>query len=200
MTVVGRSTMTQTGADQGTWSDSAERQSRWGDSAEDPRQSQNTGEMQGQRSGQQQQRQQGEVNVADDERAVSVAAGSILALLGLSRGSLPGLIIAGLGGGMIYRGATGRCPAYARLGVNTAEEQQRRQQEEPYDGRAVHIAQAFLINKPAEQLYSFWRNFENLPRIMTHLESVRVIDERRSHWAAKSTAVGKQFEWDAEIT
>ncbi len=37
------------------------------------------------------------VNVGDSERAVSVAAGAIIGLLGLSRGSLPGLLGAAVG-------------------------------------------------------------------------------------------------------
>jgi uncharacterized membrane protein len=48
-------------------------------------------------------------------------------------------------------------------------------------------------------MYTYWRNFENLPRFMYHLESVERLDERRSHWVAKGPA-GTQVEWDAEIT
>jgi uncharacterized membrane protein len=49
-------------------------------------------------------------------------------------------------------------------------------------------------------LYSFWRKLENLPSIMSHLESVTVIDDRRSHWAARAPKIaGGQVEWDAEI-
>jgi len=43
-----------------------------------------------------------------------------------------------------------------------------------------------------------WRDFSNLPRFMNHLESVQVIDQRRSHWKTKAPA-GKSVEWDAEI-
>jgi uncharacterized membrane protein len=39
---------------------------------------------------------------------------------------------------------------------------------------------------------------ENLPRVMSHIESVQMIDERRSHWVAKAP-VGSKVEWDAEI-
>jgi uncharacterized membrane protein len=53
------------------------------------------------------------------------------------------------------------------------------------------------IDKPAEELYGFWRNFENLPSFMEHLERVKVIDDRRSHWVAKAPA--GEVEWDAEI-
>ncbi|MDB5353894.1 MAG: cyclase/dehydrase [Phycisphaerales bacterium] len=136
------------------------------------------------------------VNVGRAERAVSVAAGSIVALEGLSRRSVPGMIMAALGGALVYRGATGRCPAYESLGVDTAHEAGRGRTE-----RGIHVATAFLIHRPAEELYKFWRNFENLPRIMTHLESVRTLDNGRSHWVARMKSMGgKRMEWDAEIT
>src|SRR5205814_3086482 len=48
------------------------------------------------------------------------------------------------------------------------------------------------------ELYGFWKNFENLPRFMRHLERVQKIDEQRSHWVAKGPA-GYSVEWDAEI-
>jgi len=54
------------------------------------------------------------------------------------------------------------------------------------------------INSTPEKLYTFWRNFENLPRFMNHLKSVKVIDDTRSHWVAKGPARAKA-EWDAEI-
>ena len=33
---------------------------------------------------------------------------------------------------------------------------------------------------------------------MQHLESVQVVDDKRSHWVAKAPA-GRKVEWDAEI-
>lgn len=65
--------------------------------------------------------------------------------------------------------------------------------------RAIHTKMSVTVNKPVEEVYAFWRDFENLPRFMRHLESVRVLDERRSHWVAKAPA-GATVEWDAEIT
>ena len=55
------------------------------------------------------------------------------------------------------------------------------------------------INKPTEEVYDFWRNFENLPRFMRHLESVKVLDNGRSRWKAKAPA-GASVEWEAELT
>jgi uncharacterized membrane protein len=150
---------------------------------------------QGQGAGQQQ-----SVNVGDGERMVSLAAGAIVGLLGLSRRSLPGLLIAGVGGAMIYRGATGHCHAYDALGIDTTEDQDR--SEEQIARRGIHVSNSYQINKPASELYRLWRNFENLPQIMTHLESVRNIDDRRSHWVARLPRVagGKTLEWDAQVT
>lgn len=147
--------------------------------------------------GQQQQEEDG-VNVSRGERATSIAAGSVLALLGLGRRGLPGLLAAGVGGALLYRGSTGHCPAYAALGMNTAQDDASEQQEGEH---AIHVEQSFLINRPAEQLYSFWRNFENLPRFLSHIDRIEVQSERRSHWVARlSRLAGGKLEWDAEIT
>lgn len=55
------------------------------------------------------------------------------------------------------------------------------------------------VNRHRGEVYRFWRNLENLPRFMSHLEAVRVIDERRSHWRVKGPA-GRAIEWNSEIT
>src|SRR4051812_31399311 len=65
---------------------------------------------------------QGGQNVGPSERATSVAAGAIVALLGLSRRSIPGLLMAGIGSAMMYRGASGHCPVYGSLGIDTAHD------------------------------------------------------------------------------
>jgi uncharacterized membrane protein len=54
------------------------------------------------------------------------------------------------------------------------------------------------INRSANEIYAFWRDFENLPRFMSHLESVQETEGQRSHWKAKAPA-GMTVEWDAEI-
>jgi uncharacterized membrane protein len=62
---------------------------------------------------------------------------------------------------------------------------------------AVRV-KSITINRQPEEVYHFWRNFENLPRFMSHLESVQVIDERRSRWEAVAPA-GMTVEWEAQI-
>lgn len=64
--------------------------------------------------------------------------------------------------------------------------------------RRIRIEAAITVNRPAAEAYRFWRDFENLPRFMYHLESVRCDDARRSHWTARGPA-GRGIEWDAQI-
>jgi hypothetical protein len=62
------------------------------------------------------------VNVGGTERAISALAGGSLLAYGLSRRSLPGLLTAIVGGGLVYRGMTGYCTLYDALGVSTLED------------------------------------------------------------------------------
>jgi uncharacterized membrane protein len=62
----------------------------------------------------------------------------------------------------------------------------------------LHVTKRVTINRPRDEVYRFWRNFENFPRFMLHLESVTATGDRRSHWVAKAPA-GTNVEWDAEI-
>jgi uncharacterized membrane protein len=67
------------------------------------------------------------------------------------------------------------------------------------DEGIIRTKKSITVGKPVSEVYAFWRDFENLPRFMRHLESVTVIDERRSHWIAKAPA-RQSVEWDAEMT
>jgi len=142
------------------------------------------------------------VNVAMAERAASLAGGALLAVLGLKRRSLGGLIVAAVGGALVKRGVTGHCDMYQRLGVDTAHtEHQQSKQRDRIAQRGIQIERSYLIDRSPDDLYGFWRKFDNLPQIMTHLKEVRVIDDRRSHWVASAPAIaGGSVEWDAEIT
>jgi uncharacterized membrane protein len=63
----------------------------------------------------------------------------------------------------------------------------------------IRLTHSITINRSPEEVYSFWRNLENLPRFMLHLQSVQALDERTSHWVTAGPA-GSRVEWDAEIT
>jgi uncharacterized membrane protein len=61
-----------------------------------------------------------------------------------------------------------------------------------------HLTKAVTVRRSAEEVYRFWRDFRNFPSFMSHLESVAVMDERRSHWTARGPAA-RLVEWEAEI-
>jgi uncharacterized membrane protein len=143
-------------------------------------------------------------NVGETERSISIAAGAALGLLALTRPfSLRGLVLGVGAAALIKRGVSGSCEMYSALGVNTREEKDEHAASaapNQYFEHGIHVEQSISINKPAQELYNFWRNFTNLPRVMSHLNSVTVADGngKRSHWAAKAP-LGFQVEWDAEI-
>jgi uncharacterized membrane protein len=138
------------------------------------------------------------VNVGQTERWASALAGGALAIYGLTRRTWGGFVLALVGGTLIYRGSTGHCYMYDALGVNTTGTASDNPLVSVPANRGIKVEKSVAINKSPEELYSFWRNFENLPRFMNHLESVKRTGEGRSHWVAKAPA-GKTVEWDAEI-
>jgi uncharacterized membrane protein len=62
----------------------------------------------------------------------------------------------------------------------------------------LKIEYAVEVQCPAPELYQFWRNIEQLPRILRHVESVEPLDAWHSHWVARGP-LGPALEWDAEI-
>jgi len=136
-------------------------------------------------------------NVGKMERIPSAIAGAALVAYGLSRRNLPGFVIAVAGGEMLYRGATGRCPIYSAIGVNTSKKGAN-PDAVVFHNQGVQVRESVTIDQTVGKLYAFWRNFENLPKFMEHLQSVEIIDKTHSRWVAKGPA-GRKIEWNAEI-
>lgn len=63
----------------------------------------------------------------------------------------------------------------------------------------VQAVNTIIINKPPEEVYSFYRDFERLSTFMKNIESVTVTGDRTSHWVASGPG-GIRVEWDAETT
>jgi uncharacterized membrane protein len=81
------------------------------------------------------------------------------------------------------------------LGVDTSRSNTKRALGGP---AGVHVDERTIINRPAAELYSLWRNLENLPRFMSHLASVERLTDTLSRWKAEGPA-GAPVEWNAEI-
>jgi uncharacterized membrane protein len=137
------------------------------------------------------------INLGTSERIVSAFGGAALVAIGLRNiGSLSG-ITALLGGGfLLTRGLSGYCAI-----TNAIEHK-----SQSRNASAMEIKSTFTVNKPRADVYAFWRNLENLPRFMQHLENVTELDDKRSSWTAKIPGADKipgkigQVSWEAEIT
>ncbi len=134
-------------------------------------------------------------NVADVERVASVLGGAAMLGLGLRQRSFGGILLALLGGTLIHRGATGHCKMYEAMGVNS---RQLKDGTGVPDNQGTKVVKAIMIARPRLEVFRFWRDLENLPRFMNHLESVRELDSRRSQWKAKAP-LGQTVQWMAEI-
>jgi uncharacterized membrane protein len=140
-------------------------------------------------------------NVSEAERWISLVGGSSLVAYALMRRNTSGFGLAALGGSLIWRGATGHCPMYETLGVNTASRGYGKgtgsRAGVPYE-LGIRVDHEIQIAKPVHEVYAFWRDLSNLPRFMDHLETVKIVNDRLTHWVAKGP-VGINVEWDAEI-
>ncbi|MBI4472378.1 MAG: SRPBCC family protein [Acidobacteria bacterium] len=68
----------------------------------------------------------------------------------------------------------------------------------PY-GYGIKLKKAVTVNRPAAELYQYWRNLKHLPQFVDNTVSVNILDEKHSRWTLHVGA-GLQLEWDAEIT
>lgn len=128
------------------------------------------------------------VNLA--ERIFSVAAGAFLFYKGLK--SLTDHPISGVskmlaGGTLFSRGISGYSLIYKKLGTDSTKPE------------AINIKQQFIVNKPREEVFRFWRKLENLPLFMQHLESVEQTDPKRSVWKARFAKDLPPLSWEAVI-
>jgi uncharacterized membrane protein len=129
-------------------------------------------------------------NLSTAERTISIATGIKLAVSGFKgifKSPFSSIIKLGAGGYLLNRGITGHCELYSRMGRNSTE---------PVN---VNIRSSYLIDKPRQEVYDFWRKLDNLPLFMKHLESVELIDDKRSHWVLKLPTGVAKVSWDAEI-
>ena len=135
------------------------------------------------------------VNVGRQERNWSIIGGAAILGASLAGRGLTRILGALLGGSLIYRGVSGHCHTYEMLGVNRTSETDRA----GVPDQAGHkVVQSIVIQRPRQELYAHWRNLENLADIMSHVKSVTVLDDRKSHWVVTGPA-GTSLEWDAEI-
>lgn len=141
------------------------------------------------------------------DRWVSVLAGSALAVYGLERRDRGGVLLALLGAALVHRGVTAR-PVFRALTTRHAAAESYGDDahgDAPTSraaafraSDAVKVERSITVNRDASELYTLWKNPENLPRFMDWLEDVHTIDGRHARWRAKGPA-GTSIEWIAEV-
>lgn len=147
-----------------------------------------------------------EPNVGETERMISTLIGGGLLFRSALRPSWRSGLSALLGVALLHRGLTGYCPGYARLGVDTSEPHAGNSGDTSLLGRrkirtsrAVKISQTVTVGRSLGDLYRFWRNLENLPKVMSHVRSVEIVNDQLSHWVIETLPGAPTVEWDAEI-
>jgi uncharacterized membrane protein len=136
----------------------------------------------------------GYTNVGPFERALSAAAGAKMVRAGLARANTAtGKLIALTGAYLTYRGLSGHCSAYASLGAT------RPKRYRHFFPTEIRVRESIAIHRSTKDLYAFWRDLTNLPRVMCHVQEITIIDDRRSRWRVDGPA-GGSIEWEALIT
>jgi uncharacterized membrane protein len=133
-------------------------------------------------------------NVGETERWLSGAVGIGALFVGTRIGGLKGLGLGALGMGLLYRGASGYCSLYDALDVNSVDHEHAGVQAQA----GARVSKTVEIEAPIERVFAFWRNFENLPRIMQHLRSVKSNGEGKSTWEARGP-LGTPVSWEAQV-
>ncbi len=122
---------------------------------------------------------------APGTRLLAGSAGGLLIMTGPFRRGLIGRLATFGGWAMLMRSLT-NLPLQQMVGLSGSR-------------RVINIQRSFHIPAPIDKVYNFFSNFENFPRFMSHIESVKQMGGDRSHWVAKGPA-GTAVEWDAMET
>jgi uncharacterized membrane protein len=66
------------------------------------------------------------------------------------------------------------------------------------DSQHFSIKRSVTVNRPVDEVYAFWKNFENMPKFMKHLDSVQSTGEGTSRWTAGSSQ-GLTVAWEVQL-
>lgn len=131
----------------------------------------------------------------DLQRWVSGLSGGAILWYGMRQRGMSRWPLALLGAGLLYQSFSGdnlldRIPVAQEIPVV---------KQLTSAPTSLRIRKSLTINKPAEELYNYWRNLENLPNFMKHVKSVKDLGDGRSHWVVE-VLNNMELEWDARIT
>jgi uncharacterized membrane protein len=125
-------------------------------------------------------------NLGSGSRTACLAAGAGLITYGAKRRGIAGTLAGLFGVELICHGIAGRSALLRWAGVDTLHP------------RTITAERTVTVGRSCDEIYQFWKDPANMPRIMEEIESVNPLNEVRWHWKAKPMA-GIQWEWDSEI-
>lgn len=127
------------------------------------------------------------------EHPAMLVGGGALAYWGLKHWrSALGLMVAGVGGGLIYQGLKqndlldGGANLKQML-LNTGA------------SKSTSVRATITVDRPVHEVYSAWRDLGSLSNCLQHIERVERIDDTHWRWSAKVPRADFDIEWEAEI-
>ena len=135
-------------------------------------------------------------NVDGSERIGSGMLGTFLMCWGMGRSGLPRALALAGGALLIGRATTGNCAVKRALQASPYS----RQLAHEHGWPSAHVTSAAVtIARPKSEVYRAWRDFSNLPRFLTHVESIDVLTPVRSRWRVKAP-MGQEVSWISYVT
>jgi uncharacterized membrane protein len=134
-------------------------------------------------------------NVGRWERAVCAGVGGLLFTRGLRRRTLRGIVTTAVGGALLSRGVTGQSRLYGLLDVDRTE---RGNQGAGTTQDTVTVERSITVAGSAEDLAAYWRDPDELTRIVGHFAEVRPVDGERQHWRVEGP-MNRTASWESRI-
>lgn len=136
------------------------------------------------------------------QQFVSVLGGLTIGLYGVAQSlrqrPWQGMGLIMLGGLLMARGIVGR-DAVPAPGSRRQERRRRPTRGWDEDSGRVRLERSTRVARPREDVYAFWRDVTNWPRVMPHLQSISVTSRDRFHWSFMGPT-GATVMWDAALT
>lgn len=126
-------------------------------------------------------------NVGSSERLISSFTGMILFTRGLRAFSRGGCLLLPPAAYLLYRGTTGYCPINESIDRDSTE-----------GANEFMFDHKITIRKPVEEVYTYWRQLENLAVVMSHIEEVEKVGDNEYRWTAVFNE--QEFTWNGRVT
>lgn len=120
-----------------------------------------------------------------------ILGGGAVMVYGLTRSGLSRLFLMGVGAGITYMGLK-------KNDLLEGDFNLKRMAMHTKASEGVEVSSSVTVDLPVEEVYRFWRELENLPRFLDHIEEIRQLGQGRSHWKARLPR-GIELEWESKL-